>query len=29
VAAFGVAVDRTFAAFYKDLTALTGETHAG
>ena len=29
VAAFGVAVDRTFAAFYKDLTALTGDTHAG
>jgi uncharacterized lipoprotein YmbA len=29
VAAFGVAVDRAFAAFYKDLTALAGETHAG
>ena len=29
VTAFGVAVDRAFAAFYKDLTALTGETHAG
>jgi ABC-type uncharacterized transport system auxiliary subunit len=29
VAAFGTAVDKTFAAFYKDLTALTGDTHAG
>jgi uncharacterized lipoprotein YmbA len=29
VAAFGVAVDKAFAAFYKDLTALTGDTHAG
>lgn len=28
VAAFGVAVDRVFAAFYHDLLALQGDTHA-
>lgn len=28
VAAFGVAVDKVFAAFYRDLVALEGETHA-
>ena len=29
VAAFGVAVDKVFARFYADLTALQGEAHAG
>jgi ABC-type uncharacterized transport system auxiliary subunit len=28
VAAFGVAVDKVFASFYHDLTALQGDTHA-
>lgn len=27
--AFGSAVDKVFAAFYRDLVALEGETHAG
>lgn len=27
--AFGVAVDQIFTAFYRDLVALEGETHAG
>ncbi len=29
VKAFGSAVDQIFAAFYRDLVALEGETHAG
>ncbi|HSE11915.1 MAG TPA: ABC-type transport auxiliary lipoprotein family protein [Rudaea sp.] len=29
VNAFGAAVDQIFAAFYRDLVALEGETHAG
>lgn len=28
VAAFGAAVDKVFAAFYRDLVALEGDTHA-
>jgi uncharacterized lipoprotein YmbA len=29
VKAFGSAVDQMFTAFYRDLVALEGETHAG